>query len=94
MRLPLPPRTQDEGDPTFFELEYTNGTQCDLTGELRATTVQFVCGEAADQFVSIKEDRSCHYKVVISTPRLCRHPAFSKQLPISKRIRCEREVEK
>lgn len=83
---------QAEGDPTYFELEYTQGTSCDLTGQLRATTVQFICGEAADQFVSIKEDRSCHYKAVISTPRLCRHPAFAKELPSSQKITCEPQV--
>lgn len=69
-------------------MEYTGGTECDLTGQRRATTVHFVCGEGGDQFVSVKEDRSCHYRVVISTFRLCRHPAFRKQLPSARTIRC------
>jgi hypothetical protein len=78
---------QDEQDPTYFELEYVNGTQCDLTGETRSTTVHFICGES-DQFVSIKEVRSCHYKVIVSTPRVCRHPAFSKEIPNTVKIKC------
>lgn len=70
-------------------MEYTGGTECDLTGRLRSTTVHFICGDAGtDQFVSVKEDRSCHYKVVIATPRLCRHHAFRKQLPSARAIRC------
>lgn len=80
--------SQGEGDPTYFEMEYTMGTRCDLTNELRSTTVHFICGEAADQFVSIKEDRSCHYKAIIATPRLCRHPSFSKEIPSARKIRC------
>ena len=80
---------QDEQDLTYIELEYTGGTECDLTGEHRATTVQFICGEGADQFLSIKEDRSCHYKAIISTPRLCRHPSFRKQIPTFHKIKCE-----
>lgn len=70
-------------------MEYSGGTECDLTGRLRATSVHFVCGEGGvDQFLSVKEDRSCHYRVVIATPRLCRHPAFRKQLPSARTIRC------
>jgi protein OS-9 len=70
-------------------MEYTGGTECDLTGRQRSTTVQFVCGDQGiDQFISVKEDRSCHYRVVIATPRLCRHPAFAKQLPSARPVRC------
>jgi hypothetical protein len=78
------------GDPTYFELEYKGGTTCDLTGEKRATTVQFVCGEGpTDAFVSIKEDRSCHYKAMIATPKLCKHPLFKKEVPTTHLIKCE-----
>lgn len=69
-------------------MEYPGGTECDLTGRQRSTTVHFVCGEGTDQFISVKEDRSCHYKVVIATPRLCKHPAFRKQLPSARTVRC------
>eukprot|EP00624_Nannochloropsis_granulata_P005569 evm.model.NODE_3972_length_9029_cov_40.805073.1 len=76
---------------TFFEREYPGGTDCDLTGEKRATTVEFVCGQGPlDVFESIKEDRSCHYKAVISTPRLCRHPSFRKDRPATHVVQCER----
>jgi len=45
-----------------------------------------------DTFMSIKEDRSCHYKVVISTPRLCKHAGFTKQLPNAVEMLCEKVV--
>ncbi len=84
-----PITTQGDADPTHFAMEYTGGTECDLTGRQRSSTVVFVCGDAGtDQFVSVKEDRSCHYRVVIATPRLCRHPAFRKQLPSTRTVRC------
>jgi len=84
---------EEGGEETYFEREYGGGTECDLTGEKRATTVQFVCGEGPlDVFVSIKEDRSCHYKAVVSTPRLCRHPSFRKERPATHVVRCERRV--
>lgn len=70
-------------------MEYPGGTECDLTGQRRSTTVHFICGDAGiDQFVSVKEDRSCHYRVVIATPRLCKHPAFRTQLPSARTVRC------
>lgn len=88
-------KEEEGGDPTYFALEYTDGTECDLTGEKRATTVQFVCGEGpTDSFVSIKEDRSCHYKAVVSSPRLCRHPSFRKERPSAHTVRCTRDTQK
>lgn len=86
-------RDEEEGGlkRTFFEREYPGGTECDLTGDKRATTVEFVCGEGPlDVFESIKEDRSCHYKAVISTPRLCRHPSFRKERPATHVVQCKR----
>lgn len=70
-------------------MEYPGGTECDLTRQQRSTTVHFVCGEGGtDQLVSVKEDRSCHYKVVVATPRLCQHPAFRTELPSARTVRC------
>lgn len=84
-------KEEEGGDPSLFQMDYTGGTVCDLTGEVRATTVQFICGEGpVDVFVSIKEDRSCHYKAVISTPKLCRHPSFRKEKPPTHVVHCKR----
>ena len=39
--------------------------------------MRFVCDEdVKDAVVSIKEPFTCHYVLIMSTPRLCAHPAF------------------
>ena len=75
------------------KLEFEDGTPCDLkSGAPRSTTVQLSCG-AADQLVSVEEDRTCHYTVVATTSNLCRHPAFVRRKPPSRTLACKRRSE-
>jgi hypothetical protein len=48
---------------------------CD-NGKGRSTVVTFACGEA--NIVSVEEPSMCEYKMLVSLPGLCDHPAFGK----------------
>lgn len=59
----------DDGEPRI-ELEYEQGTDCDIadaTLAQRATTVRILCGDE-EALASVVEDRICHY---IFTVRTC-----------------------
>ncbi|RHZ56985.1 hypothetical protein Glove_395g24 [Diversispora epigaea] len=54
-----------------------HGTKCDLTGRPRKVEIEFHCvPQTRDSIVMVKEIHTCHYLVVIHTPRLCNDPAF------------------
>eukprot|EP00904_Undaria_pinnatifida_P009392 jgi/Undpi1/5583/HiC_scaffold_2.g00859.m1 len=52
-------------------LEFTGGSECDLTGVLRSTTVHLKCANMQG-IREVVEDRTCHYRIVASSPLLCR----------------------
>lgn len=79
-RHPLP-------QPSILELEYINGTTCELTQRPRSTTLQFSCGPE-NKLESIVEDYTCHYKVTIQTPYLCKHSAFVERAPPTRPVVC------
>ncbi|KAG5191395.1 hypothetical protein JKP88DRAFT_295991 [Tribonema minus] len=67
---------QPDGRPSVLQLEYEGGTPCDSTaggaeegdhvrGQLRSSTVQFVCGDT-EALRSVAEDHTCHYQVVVT----------------------------
>ncbi|KAJ8600584.1 hypothetical protein CTAYLR_008173 [Chrysophaeum taylorii] len=76
-----------DDDRPRVELEYGNGTDCDLRGAKRATTIKLFCGDA-NVFSSVVEDRTCHYVFTIFTPALCKHAAFSVK-PNARSLRCD-----
>lgn len=51
--------------------QFAGGTECDLTGVLRSSTVFLKCG-AVDAVKEVVEDATCHYRVVAESPLLCR----------------------
>lgn len=58
----------DDVEPRI-ELEYEQGTDCDIadaTLAQRATTVRILCGDE-DALASVVEDRTCHYIFTIRT---------------------------
>lgn len=56
---------------------YSNGTICDLTGDLRKTEVRFFCEpEGADYIARIDESSACVYIITVKTNKLCNHSAF------------------
>jgi hypothetical protein len=70
-------------------MEYSDGTSCDLVNTPRSTTIEYVCGNT-DSIISIIEDRTCHYKMIISSIHLCKHPSFVQRQPPSRAIKCEK----
>lgn len=76
-----------QGDRPRVELEYADGTECDLTqGLRRATTVRLYCGDD-NALVNVFEDRTCHYVFSVHTPALCQHPAFVVK-PKARFVKC------
>ncbi|KAF9642772.1 hypothetical protein BDM02DRAFT_3233209 [Thelephora ganbajun] len=71
-----------------------DGTVCDKTGREREIEIQFHCSmTVTDTILFIKETATCHYVLVIQTPRLCGDPAFRSRRDSQEQstIRC-REV--
>jgi len=61
----------------FFEVIYTDGTVCDLTGKARRTSVLYICHELGrGEIYELKETSSCEYEVIILTELLCMHPVY------------------
>ena len=80
----------------YFELEYTGGDVCDHSdvtdaaivaggstqkGISRSSSVRYQCGDNYD--ISVSEDSTCHYIVIVELPDLCSHPLFKQ--PVSKK---------
>ncbi|KAG2498656.1 hypothetical protein HYH03_003402 [Edaphochlamys debaryana] len=69
---------------------FHEGAKCVLTGAARTSEVRFTCmpDTPDNTIMSIKEFPTCNYVFVVSTPFLCKHPAF-KPLPEQHlQIRC------
>ncbi|CAN0281800.1 unnamed protein product, partial [Hapterophycus canaliculatus] len=67
-----PPDKGAEAQGGTIVLEFTGGTECDLTGVLRSTTVHLKCG-GVQEVRDVLEDRTCHYRVLALSPLLCSH---------------------
>lgn len=66
-----------------IQLEYTQGTPCEVVdGEIgqvfdrRSTTVEITCGRI-DSILEIREDRTCHYYIKVSSAALCNYDGFA-----------------
>lgn len=66
----------------FLREVYVDGDKCDLTGDARRAEVRYVCQEESStvSIVSITEVVTCSYIVVVSAPKLCKHPFFSRKV--------------
>eukprot|EP00271_Cylindrocystis_brebissonii_P013173 TRINITY_DN32793_c0_g1_i1.p1 TRINITY_DN32793_c0_g1~~TRINITY_DN32793_c0_g1_i1.p1 ORF type:complete len:391 (-),score=89.62 TRINITY_DN32793_c0_g1_i1:756-1928(-) len=70
---------------------YANGTECDLTGQLRQTEVRYICSEDGQNFLSsIKEAPTCRYTLLFHTSLLCNHQWFKKEAAPVNGINCRR----
>jgi len=75
---------------------WSDGTICDKTGGPREIEVQFHCSMTmTDTIVFVKETKTCHYVMVIHTPRLCGEPGFKTRLEQREEafIRCREVVD-
>ncbi|KAG7673656.1 putative Protein OS-9-like protein [Nannochloris sp. 'desiccata'] len=81
--------TEAGGDVKYVKQVYVGGAPCELTGGNRSAEVRFVCGRAGQTVLSeIREPESCAYIFIVSTPRLCKHPAFRDRIPAAAPIAC------
>ncbi|TFY76745.1 hypothetical protein EWM64_g7273 [Hericium alpestre] len=78
----------------YLVQRWGDGSVCDKTGKRREIEVQFHCSMTmTDTILLVKESKTCHYILVINTPRLCGEPGFKSRLDQREEalIRC-REV--
>lgn len=68
-------------------LEFTGGTECDLTGVLRSTTVHLKCA-SVQTIREVLEDSTCHYRIVATSPLLCSHPALVPKATSTRSVEC------
>ena len=75
-----------------FVQEYIDGDECGVTGgkQKRSTRAHFIClpGSKVNYIVSIKEDRTCHYTIVVNTPYLCNHGEFKIKNKVDHELVC------
>lgn len=73
----------------YLEVEMADGTFCELNGEHRVTTVQYVCyPHGKNEVYSLKEVSTCSYEAVILTQALCIHPSFNPKETNDNSISC------
>ena len=94
MSVPLADPTAAGGPLRYVLQRYTGGEKCELTGGNRSAEVRFVCGRGTQALLEdVQELVSCSYVFTVSTPRLCKHPAFQDApVPITL-IKCYPELE-
>ncbi|CAH8858492.1 unnamed protein product [Trichobilharzia szidati] len=81
--------TLGENSYPYYEVNYIDGTLCDLIQEHRSTTVMYICHESiGGQIVDISEIRTCQYQVVFATKLLCSHPMYKQKRAHTNAISC------
>ncbi|CAD5209595.1 unnamed protein product [Bursaphelenchus xylophilus] len=85
-----PPKQEINGKTqTYYPVLYQHGTSCDLTGQPRITTVNYVCAEEGmDIFYSLTEISTCVYEAIVGINELCVHPMYKVKVPAENPIRC------
>ncbi|KAI0065449.1 hypothetical protein BV25DRAFT_1868736 [Artomyces pyxidatus] len=80
----------------YLVQRWGDGTVCDKTGKRREIEVQFHCSMTmTDSIMFVKETKTCHYVLVVNTPRLCGEPGFKSRLDHREEalIRCRQIVD-
>ncbi|GBC14356.2 phytochelatin synthase-domain-containing protein [Rhizophagus irregularis DAOM 181602=DAOM 197198] len=85
---------QAVGGKKYLVQRWSDGTKCDLTGKPRRVEIQFHCSQQQNDMIAVVTEKfTCHYLVVINTPKLCNDPAFlSKTLNKINHIECRRVI--
>ena len=61
----------------YYEVDFTDGTVCEVTGENRHARIQYVCSpQGRGEIYQLKEVASCEYEVIVLTSKLCTHPLY------------------
>lgn len=78
-------------DRKAFLQKYSDGHDCGITGAKRSTDVYFICKgqDSLNELISVKEDRTCHYNIIVNTPLLCSHPLFAAKDDVKKHLVCK-----
>ncbi|KAH8870160.1 Endoplasmic reticulum lectin 1 [Schistosoma japonicum] len=81
--------TLGEHSYPYYEVNYVDGTLCDLNQQHRTTTVMYICHESTiGQIVDVSEVRTCHYQVVFATKFLCSIPLYEQKRAHTNPISC------
>ncbi|KAH8412191.1 hypothetical protein KR009_000442 [Drosophila setifemur] len=73
----------------YFEMEFSDGTMCEIINAPRTTMVRYVCyPHGKDDIYSFKETHSCNYEAIILTPALCAIPGFQAEEAKELSIKC------
>lgn len=73
----------------FIEVNFTDGSLCDLSSKKRFTRVLYVCLEEGNHdLYSIKETSTCEYEVVSFSPLLCKSSEFKLKTAVENEIKC------
>ncbi|KAJ3319188.1 hypothetical protein HDV06_006628 [Boothiomyces sp. JEL0866] len=70
----------------FIQLEWNDGTICDLSQKPRKSNINIFCG-TFEKIKSIREVSTCFYELIITTPKLCKKP-FIPETKVPK-IKCK-----
>lgn len=74
---------------SYVSQVFTDGTSCDLTGELRRTEVRHFCDpNEASKLRSVEETSSCQYRAVVHTRALCALKELAPAQPKVREIVC------
>lgn len=63
-------------EKNFLQLEFVDGTPCDLDNVNRSTIVELYCG-AVNAITSLREDSTCKYRIKVEMSILCSLPRFA-----------------
>ena len=70
-------RKLDNKDTPYYSVVMGGGTECELNGKPRQTTVLYVCHPtSSNEIMSVKEVTTCEYEIIVLTPTLCANPAY------------------
>lgn len=73
----------------YYEVVYTDGTLCELTGQPRKSFLHYVCQpDGRGEVYELKETSSCEYEVVVLASQLCSHPAYGPKKEQTNTIHC------
>ncbi|ESO94192.1 hypothetical protein LOTGIDRAFT_118545, partial [Lottia gigantea] len=85
----LPQKKIDGIELPYYEVNMTEGTNCDLLKAPRRTRLLYVCQpEGHGEVYDIKESSTCEYEIIVLTNVLCRHPDFRPKNPPVNEIQC------
>ncbi|XP_050404069.1 endoplasmic reticulum lectin 1 isoform X3 [Patella vulgata] len=73
----------------YYEVNMTDGTNCDLLNAPRRTRLLYVCQpDGHGEIYDMKESSTCEYEIMVLTAVLCSHPDFRPKNPPVNQIQC------